>query len=192
MLFTTPFPALIIMPEIETSRLRLRQFTCDELDNIYQIWTNPDVRKYLWDDEIISKEKAKNTLNYCIDFFQENGFGIWAMIHKQQDELIGFCGFRFLDDTSEIEIIFGISPTYWRMGLTKEAVKAVIRYGFEEHHFERIVGLANIENIASWRVMEKVGMKYEKRTIYNNQDVVYYTLIPKAWQADDSLYIWQT
>ncbi len=78
------------------------------------------------------------------------------------------------------------------MGLAKEAVKAVIRYGFEEHHFERIVGLANIENVASLRVMEKGGMKYEKRTIYNNQDVVYYTLISKAWQADDSLYVLRT
>lgn len=63
MLFTTPFPVLIIMPEIETSRLRLRQFTYDDLDNIYQIWTDPDVRKYLWDDEIISKKKAENTLS---------------------------------------------------------------------------------------------------------------------------------
>lgn len=54
-----------------------------------------------------------------------------------------------------------------------------------------IVGLANIENIASWRVMEKAGMKYEKRT-YNNQDVVFYSLSRSAWQADDSLYILRT
>lgn len=179
MLSTTPFTVLIIMPEIETSRLRLRQFTYDDLDNIYQIWTNPAVRKYLWDDEIISKEKAENTLNYCIDFFKENGFGIWAIIYKQQDELIGFCGFRFLDDTSEIEIIYGITPSYWGMGLATEAVKAVIGYGFEEHHFNCIVGLANIENIRSHRVMELAGMKYEKR-MYNNQDVVYYSLIREA------------
>lgn len=188
MLSITLFPVLIIML-IESDRLRLRQFTYDDLDDIYRIWIDPDVRKYLWDDEIISKEKAENILTYCIDFFQENGFGIWAIIHKQQDELIGFCGFRFLDDTPEIEIIFGISPTYWRMGLTKEAIKAAIRYGFEEHDFKCIVGLANIENIASWRVMEKAGMKYEKRTLYNNQDVVFYSLSRSAWQADNSLYV---
>ena len=177
------------MPEIETSRLRLRHFTRDDLDNIYQIWIDPNVRKYLWDDEIISKEKAENTLNYCIDFFQENGFGIWAIIYKQQDELIGFCGFRLLDATSEIEIIYGITPTYWRMGLATEAVKAVIGSGFEKHHFDRIVGLANVENIRSHRVMELAGMKYEKRMLHNNQDVVYYFILREAWQVDDSLYV---
>lgn len=177
---------------IETSRLLLRQFTCNDLNDIYRIWTDSDVRKYLWDDEVISKEKAETTLNYCIDFFQENGFGIWAIIHKQQDELIGFCGFRFLDDTPEIELLYGISSQYWGRGLTQEAVKAVIKHGFEEHHFDRIVGLANIENIASWRVMEKAGMNYEKRTLYNNQDVVFYSLSRSVWQADDSVYILRT
>ena len=174
------------------SRLLLRQFACNDLNDIYRIWTDSDVRKYLWDDEVISKEKAETTLNYCIDFFQENSFGIWAIIYKQQDELIGFCGFRFLDDTPEIELLYGISSQYWGKGLTKEAVKATIRYSFEEHHFDRIVGLANIENIASWRVMEKAGMKYEKRTLYNNQDVVFYSLSRSAWQADDSVYVLRT
>ena len=97
-----------------------------------------------------------------------------------------------MDDTPEIELLYGISSPYWGRGLTQEAVKAVIKHGFEEHHFDRIVGLANIENIASWRVMEKAGMKYEKRTLYNNQDVVFYSLSRSAWQADDSVYVLRT
>ncbi len=176
------------MPEVETARLRLRQFTLADLDNIYQIWTDPDVRKYLWDDEIISKEKAESVLTHSIEFFQQNGFGIWAVFHKEQDELIGFCGFRF-NDTSEIEILYGLATPYWGKGLTTEAVKAAIRYAFEEHDFERLIGVANVENIASWRVMEKAGMKHEKRSLYNNQDVIYYAIALEAWQPDDSLYI---
>lgn len=181
MLSIMHFLALIIMiPEIETNRLRFRQFTYKDLDDVYQIWTDPQVRKYLQDDEIISKEKAEHTLNYCIDFFQQHGFGIWALLHKEQDDLIGFCGFRFLDDTTEIEILYGIIPSYWGMGLATEAVKAAIEYGFEKHHFEKIVG-ANTENIALWRVMELAGMKYEKRTVESDRDVVYYTILRDAW-----------
>ncbi len=68
------------------------------------------------------------------------------------------------------------------MGLATEAVQAAIEYGFEKQHFERIIGLANIENIASWRVMELAGMKYEKRTVENGRDVVYYALSRDVWR----------
>lgn len=114
-----------------------------------------------------------------LDFFPKYSFINLALFPKEQDELIGFCGFRFLNDTTEIEIIYGIIPSYWGIGLATEAIKAAIEYGFEKHHFERIVA-ANTENIASWRVME-AGMKYEKRPIESDRDVVYYALSRDAW-----------
>ncbi|HCF26583.1 MAG TPA: hypothetical protein DEV81_05100 [Cyanobacteria bacterium UBA11049] len=116
-----------------------------------------------------------------MDFVQQHHFGIWAILLKERNELIGFCGFRFLADTTEIEILYGIIPSYWGVGLATEAVKAAIKYGFEKQHFEKIVGLANTENLASWRVMELAGMKYEKSTIESDRDVVYDTFLRKAW-----------
>jgi len=77
-------------------------------------------------------------------------------------KLIGWCGLAFLDKTEEIEIGYGIAKEYWGRGFTTEAATASIRYGFEEARLNRIVAVAMPENITSRRVMEKIGMKFEK------------------------------
>jgi RimJ/RimL family protein N-acetyltransferase len=90
--------------------------------------------------------------------------------------LIGFCGYWYLDDTPEIELIYGISTPYWGMGFATEGAKAAIRYGFEEVGLERIVGIADCENIASRRVLEKVAMWFEQHTSHEGRDETHYEI----------------
>jgi ribosomal-protein-alanine N-acetyltransferase len=161
---------------IETARLRLRPLVAQDLDAIHGIWVEPGVRRYLWDGERISTEKAETVLASSIESFENYGFGIWAVIHRENGDLIGFCGFRFLDDTPEIELIYGISTHYWGMGLATEAARAAIRYGFEEVGLDRILGIADTENIASRRVLEKAGMRFEQHTSHEGRDETHYEI----------------
>jgi ribosomal-protein-alanine N-acetyltransferase len=69
-----------------------------------------------------------------------------------------------------------LAKSYWGRGLATEAAEAALRFGFEIAKLERIVAIAKHENIASRRVMEKLGMKYEKDAYYYNNDVVYYSI----------------
>jgi len=174
--------------EIETSPLRLRPFTLDDVDDLHRLWIDPQVRKYLWDDIVITREQALSVVNGSIENFETHGFDMWGVLPKDREVLIGFCGFRFFGDPPEVEILFGIAPAYWGQGLATEAAKAMLRYGFEEHGFDRILAGAEAPNAASFRVMEKTGMFFVKRTCVNGLEVIYYAVSQEAFQPNDSLY----
>jgi len=146
--------------EIETARLRLRPVAQEDLDALYRLWTDAEVRRYLWDDELISRERAQVEIDHSLASFRNNGFGYWIVSHAGEGVLIGFCGIRAGGE--DPEIVFGIAPGYWGQGLALEAVRAVLRYGFEEKNLSLIVGKADLPNLRSFRVMEKAGMRSQR------------------------------
>jgi RimJ/RimL family protein N-acetyltransferase len=83
--------------------------------------------------------------------------------------VIGFCGLRRLDDASGVELLYGIAPAHWGRGLATEVAFAVLRYGFEEAGLGRILGIADKENAASRRVLEKIGMTFEGETLHEGR-----------------------
>ncbi|NET27379.1 GNAT family N-acetyltransferase [Okeania sp. SIO1I7] len=166
------------MVEIETERLKLRQFILDDLDELYNLYHNPKVMKYVGKG-ILTKPETEAKIFSIIKSWEKNNFGMWAVVHKRDHKMIGRCGFCFLDNTPEIELGYLLNPVYWYRGLATEAAKASLRYGFEQLKLEKIVAVAQPENIASRRVMEKVGMKYEKEANYYQSSVVYYTILSK-------------
>lgn len=76
-------------------------------------------------------------------------------------------------------------------GIATEVAKVSLKYGFEEVKLDHIVAITAPEHIASRRVMEKCGLKYQKNAQFYNLDVVYYALARSEWRSDDSLYILQ-
>jgi ribosomal-protein-alanine N-acetyltransferase len=174
--------------QIQTRRLIMRPFTMNDVDALHRLWTDPQVRKYLWDDLVISREQAAEVVENSMASFAQRGFGLWAVFPKDKDELIGFCGFRLFDDPPEVEILYGISPAHWGQGLATEAAQAMLRCGFDEHGFERIFAGADPPNAASFRVMEKCGMTFAKRMFINNIEVAYYVIPREAFQRDDLFY----
>lgn len=182
------------MPEIETARLRLRQYTLDDLDELARILSNPEVMKYSPRGPI-PKDKVKQVTQEILEFFlthwEKHKFGVWAVIDKTS-QLIGHCGLNFLPNSPEVEVLYRFEQSYWNQGIATEATKASLRYGFEEVKLDRIVAITTPEHMASRRVMEKAGLKYEKDAHFYNLDVVYYALSREAWHQDDSLYILRT
>ena len=155
-----PYILPLSFMEIETARLRLRPFVQDDLDALHRLWTDPEVRRYLWDDEVISKERAQVEIDRSLASFGSYGFGYWIVSHVGDGVPIGFCGIR--GGGEDPEIVFGIAPGYWGQGLALEAVRAVLRYGFEQKNLPFIVGKADLPNLRSFRVMEKAGMKFQR------------------------------
>jgi ribosomal-protein-alanine N-acetyltransferase len=176
------------LPEIRTGRLLLRPLMREDLEAIHRIWTDPEVRRYLWDGERIPKEKAEAVLAGSIESFESRGFGIWGVVYDESEELVGFCGFRSLDDTPEIELLYGISTPQWGMGLATEAARAAIRFGFEEVGFDRILGIANTENVASRRVLGKIGMRFEKSASHEGRDETHYAIRREEFRPADAYY----
>jgi RimJ/RimL family protein N-acetyltransferase len=171
---------------LETERLVLRQFTMDDLDELFRLRADPEVMRYIGDQ---SRERVAQRLGYYISHYDSHGFGMWAVMHKRTGTMIGWCGLVFLDETPEVEVGYGVARDYWGQGLMTEAAHASLRYGFEKIGLERIVAVAMPENLASRRIMEKLGMRFEKNAHHYGHDLVYYAIGRDAFRAGESLYL---
>jgi len=160
----------------ETARLTLRPFRPDDLDVLHELWTEAGVRRYLWDDEIIPRETAEAVIKASVDSFTRHGFGFWALSLKTDASIIGFCGLRFIDDTEEVELLYGLKESFWGRGLATEAAREVIRHGFDRCEITRISAITDAQNAASVRVMEKAGMTFEKRGPHHGLDSSFYSI----------------
>jgi RimJ/RimL family protein N-acetyltransferase len=164
------------MTTLTTSRLLLRPLDLADVDVMHALWTEASVRKYLWDDEIISKELARMAIEASLQSFTQDGFGMWGVTLKATKTLIGFCGVRLHEDTAEKELLYGLSETYWGTGLTTEAAQAVMDYVFAQGITTRLIALANPANVGSCRVAEKVGMHCEREITLNGETLRYYAI----------------
>lgn len=176
------------MIDLDTERLRLTPFTMDHLDALHALWTDPDVRRYLWDDEVISRERAAAVIAESERNFAERGYGFWVMLLRgeamdEPDVVIGFCGYRVFEDSGEPELLCGILPRYWGKGLVSEAGHAVVRHGFERNGFTRIIAATDTPNQSSVRVMQRLGMVFLRRGEFHGLDTVFYELTPEDYAA---------
>ena len=164
----------------------MRRFTPEDLDELVALRSDPDVMRYIGEQ---SREKVAQRLNYYISLYEPHGFGMWGVVDKSNGALIGWCGLIFLDGTPEVEVGYAVAKDYWGRGLVTEAARAALRYGFDSAGLERIVAVTKPEHRASRRIMEKLGMRYEKNVFHYGYDLVYYAITRDEFRADDSFYL---
>lgn len=167
----------MIERQLETVRLSLRPFVAKDVDDLHQLWTDPDVRRYLWDNLTISRDQAEAEIVKSTESFNNRGFGFWSVFLRENDAaLIGFCGLRVFGTPDEIEIVYGIHPSHWGKGLATEAAESILNFGFQVCRLPKIYAGADSPNSASFRVMEKLRMTYDSLRIVNGLEAVYYSL----------------
>jgi RimJ/RimL family protein N-acetyltransferase len=166
------------MPTIETDRLRLRSFILDDLDDYHaQIYSDPDVTRFLPGGKPRPKDRTQAVLEFSIQHGWEHGFTLWALVRKVDSVFLGHCGLIYIHDTQVVELAYAIGKGFWGQGYTTEAAQASLRYGIETAHLDQIIALAEPENLASQRVMQKLGMKHQGTTgQYYNTELELYTL----------------
>jgi RimJ/RimL family protein N-acetyltransferase len=117
------------------------------------------VRRFFWDGDVISVEKAEEVVRAGVESFDRHGVGFWGVREKDLKDLIGFCGFRFVEPDGDVEILYGIKPRRWGRGYATEAARSLLAWAFRETDLPRIFGGADAPNRASLRVLEKLGMR---------------------------------
>jgi ribosomal-protein-alanine N-acetyltransferase len=179
------------MREIETNRLRMRLFKPEDLDDYHaQIYSDPDVTRYLPGGKPRPKDKTQAVLEYFVDHNQQHGFTVWAVFDKPDNRFVGHCGLLYLEGTPDVELAYAFGKAFWGMGIASEAARASLRYGFETVGLARILALAFPDNRASQRVMQKIGMQHRGMTDrYHNAQLVLYALEREAYRPDNSVYI---
>jgi RimJ/RimL family protein N-acetyltransferase len=149
------------LPTLETRRLALRPCALSDLDALHRLWTDADIRRYLWDDVVISRERAAQTLQEALDSASQSGIGFWTVLLRGEPNVIGFCGLRYVENSCDVELLYGLAPAYWKRGLATEASLAVLDYALVRIGLERIYARSDIPNLTSVRVMQRLGMKFE-------------------------------
>ncbi|HEY5884157.1 MAG TPA: GNAT family N-acetyltransferase [Pyrinomonadaceae bacterium] len=176
------------MPEIETERLRHRMLRKEDLEDLMSIVGDRDVMRHIGVEGgvALSREEAEDAVTRMIAFWNLRGFGRWAVLNKSNQTMVGLCGLRLMDDTPEL--FYAFAKEFWGLGLATESARACLRYGFEELGFNRIVAACRHANAASIRVMEKIGMRYEKEINYQGVEAVCYAITRDEFPLDDSMY----
>lgn len=157
----------------ETKNLILRPIELSDFDRLFEIYSNPLVMKYIYDGSLFSKEKTMVRIHECIDHWKKYGFGFNVMIEKSTSGTAGYCVLRHFDNChpkleGKIEIGYILNQPFWNKGYATEAVKACIKIGFEQHHFNEILATILPENIASQNVVKKAGMTHVEDLIDHN------------------------
>lgn len=161
---------------IETERLLLREYTMDDLDNIYKILSCPITMSHYI--KPYDYEGAKRWINWCINSYKENGFGLWAMILKETNTFIGDCGLSLQNIDGDIcpEIGYHIYKDYWRNGYGKEAANAVKEWALKNTNYNTLYSYMTTDNIASYKTAESIGMKRIKEYRDDCEELAVYAI----------------
>lgn len=182
-------PGGLSRPEVHTARLLLRPIDSADLAALHEIWRDPEVARYLWDGEEISRDSAAEALRKLISAFEYRGLPNWSVMHRASERLVGQCGIHLLEDLEESELVCSLHPDFRGRGLGTEAARATLRYAFSETHLERVVGISDTENAASRRMLEKLGLGYEQTAEYEGRPERWYAISREQFVPDRSLYL---
>ena len=149
---------------IETENLILREFVMDDALALQKILSDKDVMHFsIWGP--LDIKGITIFLETTIESYKKNGFGKWAIIHKNTNTFIGYCGLQKEDigeNEIKVELGYRLAKEFWGKGFGTEAARAVCNYAFNTLQFNEIISCIEKENIPSIRVAEKNGMTYWK------------------------------
>ena len=150
------------MPTFNTERLVLRAMHPMDAEDMFDYAKRPEVTKYLLWREHDSIHFTKDYLNYIQNRYALGDFYDWSVIDCESGRMIGTCGFTKIDTANNCaEIGYVLNPDFHRRGFGSEAVKRILKFGFEELGLNRIEARFMQGNEASLALMRSVGMTFE-------------------------------
>ena len=154
---------------LTTTRLVLRPARPADLDPLWELWTDPDVRRFLWDDRVITRDEAASTLADC-DALRADGLGLWVLESRSHDlaggpDPLGSAGLFPVGTAARyeprlaglVEVLVALSPRVWGRGYAHEALGALIGYANGTLGLSRLAGVTDVPNAASNRMLQRAG-----------------------------------
>jgi len=162
-----------------TERLSLRHFHILDREPIYRsVFGDPEVMRF--GDGVQTEEWVREWLHTCLERYHQTwGFGPYAVVERQSQEVIGYCGLFFFPDINgqpEVEIGYRLARSAWGQGYATEAATAVRDFAFDTLGIKRIIAIIDPDNRDSIHVAEKIGMRHEQDVMlegYTHPDHVY-------------------
>ena len=155
-----------MLPNLLTARLDLRPASGADLDMLWALWAAPDVRRFLFDDVPVTRERAVEVLGHCIQA-AEAGLGLWLASLRDTETVIGCVGLMAASTAAQydprlvgaVEPLASFSPSVWGHGYATEALAAVVRYTFEQLGLAQLAAVNDVPNEASDRLVKRLGFE---------------------------------
>ncbi|SDM54095.1 ribosomal-protein-alanine N-acetyltransferase [Fictibacillus solisalsi] len=150
-------------PEIETRRLYMRKMTVEDAPAVLSIYSDPLVVKDMGEEPLKNIDEAEEMITFMNDLFDVNKGFRWGIICKEDDILIGSCGYNSWETVrgSRGEIAYDLGRKYWRQGYMTETLKKMIEFGFYTMDLYRLEAFTNVDAIPSMNLLEKAGFRQD-------------------------------
>ena len=153
------------MKVLETGRLILRWLSVEDAEFILRLLNEPSFVRFIGDKGVRSIDDARDyILRGPVDSYERFGFGLYLTELKENGVPIGICGLLKRESLKDVDIGFAFLPQFWKKGYAFESASAVMTYGRNVVGLSRVVAITSPENDASIRVLEKLGLRFERMT----------------------------
>jgi RimJ/RimL family protein N-acetyltransferase len=147
--------------ELQTNRLLLRPFSENDASGLASVLSDCEAAQFIGGPK--TYDEARESAIRMRDAFAERGWGTLAVVLPDTGTCVGYCGVRPLSCTPDVELAFALERSCWGRGFASEAAAAVLDAAFVCLKFESVVGTVYPENVASQRVLTKLGLKFEQK-----------------------------
>ncbi len=174
---------------LETERLIMRDILETDVDGMFELDSDPLIHKYLGNKPIKTKDQAVNIIQFIHNQYKELGIGRFATIEKSSGDFIGWSGLKLNTGEKEAlnaktefyDIGYRFISRYWGKGYATESSLAAINFGFNKLNIETMCGAAEIENIVSNKVLQKIGLKFINQFDFEDVKANWYELKQKDY-----------
>ena len=167
--------------KLETERLILRPLHLNDADDMFAMDSNPKVHLYLGNTPFTTKEESIAYLKNVLQQYEQHGIGRFAMVTKDGNRFVGWCGLKFITETENnhshfYEIGYRLKEEFWGKGYAYEAATKWYEYAFSNLKINTLYASAHIDNKGSRRILEKIGLQLKNEYLWNKT-------IPRVWYA---------
>lgn len=167
---------------LRTGRLGFRRLLPDDAEAMFALDADAEVRRYLPDAAPVSIEDVRQRLVEYQAVYRDDGFARWAVIEDATGEWLGWCGLRRQKD-GEVDVGYRFRRATWGRGFATEGASACLAHGFQVLGLPRITAVAHTGNARSIRVLEKIGLRFERETTLEGAPAGLWALERRAWAS---------
>lgn len=171
---------------IETERLLLREIHESDIDDLFELDSDPEVHRFLGNRPVKDKQDVTDIIKSIRDQYVHNGIGRWAVIERNTGDFIGWSGLKFVREIINQhrdfhDIGYRLKRKFWGNGYATESAIASLQFGFNQLNLDEIYAAANIENEASNRILKKIGLTLLEKFTYDGAIHNWYRMKKGEW-----------